>query len=324
MQPIYSNTDLITIYRKNFLCASIDDTTPLDVSLFKNKLCIYAIVNLKNNLKYIGKTTNLLNRANNYIWNIRNYNESESSLMRSINKAMVAEGINNFRMIPIDIASNREQLAQLERKYILEYKTYDPSFGYNCMIPSGNDYFQRCPKSIAPYQSIEARKKKAKLVACINIHTKILFISVGMKLFGDMIESSKDYVKNCAKRGGECKGFYIIYLNNADRIAIKEDKQNKLALFNKNREQSIAVWGKPWHFSWNGHAEYLSIVSLIEDMLDDFSTKSFEKMGYHCFFLNYNDELNNPENLKPFDVQNIDNAFQYILSMNDDESLLLE
>ena len=196
MQPIYSNTDIITIYRKNFLCVSIDDTTPLDASLFLNKLCIYAIINLKNNLKYIGKTTNLLNRANNYIWNIRNYNESESSLMRSINKAMIDEGINNFRMIPIDIASNREQ--------------------------------------------------------------------------------------------------------------------------------SIAVWGNTWHFSWNGHAEYLSIVSLIEDMLDNFSTKSFEKMGYHCFFLNYNDDLNNPENLKTFVVQNIDNAFQYILLMNDDESLLLE
>lgn len=322
MQAIYSNTDIVSSMRESFLCTSLDDTTPLNINLFRDKMCIYMIENLTDHMIYIGKTVNLLNRANHYIWKIRNFNESEQDefKLRTINKVMIQEGIHNFRMFPIDTAETRDELAQLERKYILQYRSYKPSVGYNDVIPCGFNTNYRAPADMGHPHTIATKMKKSKLVACVNIHSKTFFIAVGMKIFGDLLGTTKDYVKTCAKRGGECKGFYVIYLNDTDRIAIKDEKANKLALFVKHRDNKIALYGKPMHYVFNGHDTYLSVVSMIEDILDDFSVESIEKLGYQCYFLTYNE---NPDNPLPYDVQDISEAFNYI-SLMENSSLPLE
>lgn len=264
-----SNTEIVTNMRENFLKLTREGES-LDISQFKKKCVIYIIENLLSHRIYIGKTVDLLNRANHYIGVYRSRDKilnSETNLIfRPIDYAICTEGIVNFRMYPIAIASDRVELAMLEKEYVLKYNSVDPQIGYNTIIPTGEDFRPKV-KPIGTPHTIDSKIKKAKLVACINPDEKILFISVGMKLFGDYIKSGKDMVKNCARGGFKHRGFYVVYLNNYDRNCVRE-KMLKSHVYYKD--------------------EYLLLVSGVEMLLDERSATNFIDAGYKCYFLTYN------------------------------------
>ena len=234
---------------------------------------------------YIGKCVNLLNRSNQYTLVYRKFINGELlEKLRPIENAIISEGISNFRMYPIAITDNRSELSMLERKYVIKYNTLSPS-GYNEALPSGYDK-SHYNKAYGAPQTISAKIAKSKLVACINQETKDFIVSVGMKIFGDFIGSSKDQVKNCAKRGIKHRGYHIVYLNNFDRELIK----NKMF---QRYDSYYAIHFKDPENDKNGYKltknfnEYLTAVSFAETLIDEQSAEFLIENGYTCRFLSY-------------------------------------
>ena len=108
------NSDIISTIRSKFLLLDRDGKIPINLASFKGKGVIYCIENLKNGKRYIGKTVDLLNRSNHYILAARRNKPDK----RPFERALVDEGIENFRMYPLEVTTNRKKLADLEVEYI--------------------------------------------------------------------------------------------------------------------------------------------------------------------------------------------------------------
>lgn len=296
MNIIQSNTEIVSAMRYEFL-KNDREGNPADISLLKKKYCIYVIENLRTSKIYIGKTTNIFNRANHYILEYRNFKNGLPlySVRRSIIQAICNEGIQNFRMYPIAIAQDRKELSIMEKQYVIEYNTLEPR-GYNQILPDGSEGWNT-RKCSGISQPISAKISKSKIVACINSSTKELIISIGMKLFGDYIGSSKDQVKNCAKRGIKHRGYHIIYLNEYDRESIRNLVMKRYDEFCYKRDLCIASSTSGLRGKFSEHNEklmlmnmgdYLSASSKVSLMVDDRSAEIFINDGYTCKFLSYN------------------------------------
>ena len=220
-----------------------------------------------------------MNRSNHYILAARR-NRSDG---RPIECALVDEGIENFRMYPLEVATTRKKLADLEVDYMRLFDTLNPEKGYN--DSTTKQYRSIKGKGGHPH-TIDSKISRSKLVACINPTTKKMIISVGMKLFGDVVGTSKDIIKNNAKRGSRAFGFYIIYINETDRQDILERQEKKYRYF----LESCARLGK--NPQANNYEEYIDLVNKVSLLVADCDASVFTDLGYECYFLTYNEDPN--------------------------------
>lgn len=90
---------------------------------------IYRILNIKNNKKYIGKTSRKLQyRKSQHFSELRRNTHHNSYLQRSFNKY----GEENFKLeILVEGKFTNEELNKLEKIYILLYGTTNEKYGYN-------------------------------------------------------------------------------------------------------------------------------------------------------------------------------------------------
>lgn len=276
------NSDIISTIRSKFLFLDRDGKIPINLASFKGKGVIYCIENLKNGKRYIGKTVDLLNRSNHYIKAYRSP-EKYISENRPIQLAISSEGIENFRMYPLEVTTNRRKLADLEIEYMYKFDTLNPEKGYN--ISTVKNYRSNKGKGGHPH-TVDSKISRSKLVACINPTTKKMIISVGMKLFGDIVGTSKDIIKNNAKRGSRAFGFYIIYINETDRQDILERQEKKYQYF----LESCARLGK--NPQANNYEEYFDFVNKVSLLVADCDASVFTDLGYECYFLTYNEDPN--------------------------------
>lgn len=304
MSIILSNTEMVTNMRYSFLKMNRHGD-PLDISDFKGKNVIYVVENLRTHKLYVGKTTNLLNRANNYTLNYRKYVNEGIESNRTIAKAINAEGIENFRMYPIALANDREELAKLEYQYIIQLNTLIP-IGYNDVIPSPYSGWKSREGCTGFSQSTETKIAKSKMVACVNQETKEFIVAIGMKIFGDYIGSSKDQVKNCAKRGIKHHDFHIIYINNYDRNDIRDKIYARYDAHYSDRHKGFDIAGYNLTRNFNG---YLTALSYVELMLDDQSVQCLIDDGYNCRFLSY---PSSEDSDSLFEFYDINVLFQYL------------
>ena len=274
-----NNSAIIDNLRSKFLFLDREGTTLLNLTKCKNRYIVYCIENLKNGKRYIGKTVNILNRANHYIKAYRSP-EKYTSENRPIQLAISSEGIENFRMYPVYVAKDREELGRMEYEFIIQWNLTNPKYGYN--VVKSIDAINKLGKG-GHSHTIDSKITRSKLVACINPKTKEFFVSIGMKLFGDYIDTSKDIVKNNAKRGSKVFGFYVIYLNKLDRQDIKERRAKKYQYF----LESCARLGRTPEA--NDYEEYLSFVDSVDILMDDHDISPFTDEGYTCKFLKYNE-----------------------------------
>lgn len=96
-----------------------------------NHYTIYKITNLINNKVYIGQTIRLLSlRQNEHI----SASKNDKSIAHNdpIHRTMRKYGIENFTIVPICSCFDIDELNEKETFFILEYKSNEKKFGYNC------------------------------------------------------------------------------------------------------------------------------------------------------------------------------------------------
>jgi hypothetical protein len=64
------------------------------------------------------------------------------------------------------------------------------------------------------------KKVRSEGVIAVNLNQKKLVFADSMKLFGDFMNSSKDMIKNCVRKGKPYKGWFIFYLEEEKRAFI--------------------------------------------------------------------------------------------------------
>ena len=107
--------------------------TKNELKTFPENSGIYLITNLINNKVYIGQAINIKKRLLQHYYIIRKKLYLERHLYAAINKY----GVCNFSVTVLETSAcpDRKELSlilnQLEVKYILEYKSNNPKYGYN-------------------------------------------------------------------------------------------------------------------------------------------------------------------------------------------------
>lgn len=281
------NSDKISEIREKFLVENPDSKKPLNLADFKGKMIIYVIENIKSHKLYVGKTTNLLNRCNSYIryyrvnkGDFRNNNPYLKESHRTIDRAIINDGIENFVMYPIDIAKNRMDLAKKEFEWCVKLKAIDPEFGYNEFLPDIISEVSRKNSPGKPH-SISTKILKSKYIIAINPDLKRVYASTGMKIFGDFVHSSKDQVKNCARRGIRHNGYYIVYVNKIDREDIISKRKSDYDKFVEWKNAN-----KP-NYHNDKYLEYFTMVDMVDELVSSQSDEIFTKNGYSCHFIDY-------------------------------------
>ena len=102
---------------------------------------IYAIENLVNHRKYVGRTSNLKNRIKLHKNNLLGNRHPNKLLQDDFNKY----GIDNFEFYVLQEGENLGR-STAEKDWILKLKTYDNRYGYNQKDPivfSRHGYFTR-------------------------------------------------------------------------------------------------------------------------------------------------------------------------------------
>lgn len=275
-------------YSKNF-------TFPKD---YKKKYFIYIIMNLTNNKVYVGKCKDIFDRANNYIWHTVNPKYHDR---RPIIKALQSYGLENFVMFPIEACNNKMIAGEREMFYIKSLNTTDRSIGYNESTVVDIRASKAGQNGYA--HSIDTKIKKGKPVICINPDTKVVLLAVGMKIFADLVGSSKDLVKNCARRPCRHKGYYIIYMNDADRDEILQKAiQREEAQIRKYQSYYDTTGEAPL----SKLPAYIEMVQYVERFMDNPSKEFFENEGYECHVLTYNTD---PHSTNTYKIEDADEFF---------------
>ena len=93
---------------------------------------IYCIENLVNNKKYIGKTSKTIEKRFK-----KHINNAQKKINRRLYDSMNFHGYDNFKVYLICEADSNENANLKEIKYIKQYNTKNPKFGYN--MTNGGD-----------------------------------------------------------------------------------------------------------------------------------------------------------------------------------------
>jgi hypothetical protein len=109
---------------------------------------VYITTNLLTGQKYIGKRQMTWG-----MYSINNYFGSNKELKKDIKDY----GLNNFQRIILEYANTKEELAELEKKYLLEHNAVkDPKY-YNKHFPQANDWCTKSP--LTPEHKMKISKK---------------------------------------------------------------------------------------------------------------------------------------------------------------------
>ena len=244
---------------------------------------IYMIEGPEPRHRYIGKTKNIYDRALNYIRRVEAIKtEDDAFWSRPIDQALYDNGIENFIMYPIATANGKEEAGVIEQILIRKLHTSIDEEGLN--VRTNIDISGGTPHCGYPH-SVDTKIKKSKPIMAINDASKTILIAIGGKILGDMLQVSKDQIKNVIRKPCRLRDWYIYYLNDDDRNEITAKYKSK-RVCNINNTFRLRTDTDP----------YLQGCNLVERFSENPSADIFvddEKYSdYNVIFVTYNREYN--------------------------------
>lgn len=219
-------------------------TIPDYIDYSATSVYIYMITNDVNDMKYIGKSTNIITRARAYINNVLGHDTSCQPIVR----AMKLLGLEKFKMTVIDTALSYEEGCEKELYYISKFDTI--SNGYNVTMSSVVTNGVTYNRKSGYHMSVSCKRSKSKLICAISVSEKNIYFSSGLKLFGLLIGRSKDEIKTAAKRGTMKNGYMFYYMNSTDFM------MQKFAV-NKKMSGPIINYKYEYYVDFIKYSEYL-------------------------------------------------------------------
>ena len=183
-----------------------------------NKIsCIYKITNRLDGKIYIGQTIDLRKR-------VPQYNHPIKHSMRDIMNAMYQDGTDNF-VLEIIEECDPEDLDCFESYHIRKNRSYDSDVGYNenrgISTRTFSDALEQRKLMSESHKGLTespfTKRKKSNAIIAINEETQSVIISDSAKLFGDYVDKSKDYIKNCLRQPSTVQGYQLYYLDRTKR-----------------------------------------------------------------------------------------------------------
>lgn len=138
-------------------------------------------------------------------------------------------GWENIKKEVIAYATDVRDAQIIEAYFIKKYYSNRNSFGYN--LTEGGDMLKKFTEKSKEKmsnshkglkESIDTKKKKSNKV--IAIKDNELYICDSGKLLGDLVGSTKDYVKNCLRRPCKLQDFQVFYFSKEKRDEVIEKK----------------------------------------------------------------------------------------------------
>ncbi len=109
--------------------------------------CVYLIINLINNKKYIGSTCNYARRKREHLWMLRNNKHKNPHLQLAYNKY----GEDNFIFSVLEKIEDNRTIYEVEQLYLDKYKTYNKKIGYNICREATSPNNEKSKKVIYQY-----------------------------------------------------------------------------------------------------------------------------------------------------------------------------
>lgn len=242
----------------------------------KNIMWIYKITDLINNKIYIGKTKDIHRRSLEYV----NEYTNNVGKRRLLWKKIKEHGIDNFKMEPIYVTYDENDALNKELYFIKKFNSMNPEIGYNVSYQSVRAVHNINAK--VRFQKADEKMRRSKLFCAINPETSTLYFSTGLKLFGSLINRSKDEIKSAAKRSMPLNGFYLYYLTND---IFEKQIENTMCLLEKWKLKTNSKSNNEFIMKYSTFIELSNHVVniLCEDEYDDFFS------NYDIFFVHQED-----------------------------------
>ena len=163
--------------------------------------CIYAILNLINNKKYIGSTKNLEKRKSKHLSLLRNQKHHSLSLQSAFNKY----GEDNFVFVSLKEITDNTELRKVEQEFLDKFKTYNKKYGYNMSNDSG-----------FPSTSRRRVLQYTKGGVLVNIYTDCVKAS-------EAVQCNSSGISKCCREGYRFyKGFLWFYQDEFSEEKLKQ------------------------------------------------------------------------------------------------------
>lgn len=244
---------------------------------------VYCIENILTGKLYIGATINFPRRVSEYI----RFNQSPanySTKLRIIDKAMIDDGIENFKIYPIRECASELNLAYWELYYIWKYNTMIPN-GYNESFNTSGRVKARpkdkpYPKGIKP--SASNRKKRSRPAIAINLDSRKMYISDSMKLLAkNVFNCDRSEVSHAARAGSTIRGYYVYYI---DVLSANSDIDHAISLYSQAIDRR------------RNNNQYLEL----KDIIITEGLNFFKRNNFKIYTLEYSDDSDNRFILKEF------------------------
>lgn len=236
---------------------------------------IYVIENMLNGKKYVGKASNLRVRVSQYI---RDYN-NPSKHQRPILKALVDDGIENFKMYPICEFDTDRNGMLAEKYFIRSLNTIDPQYGYNKSITSGPIVQKSYNRPMGIRASADAKLKRSRKIIAVRGNSMIIADSA--KLFGDYLGGyTRDLISHTTNKPCRFKEYFIFFIDSDDRKRILDKYTKKMNVY-------INDFGHPKREVIKAFNEYSDIYDDIEQLQFDGDRSDELKLSYDIYHLSY-------------------------------------